>query len=397
MEQDVFKTPVAQAQLESVLDTAADGCVVIDAEARILTFNKACEELFGYNSKEVYGQNVNILLPDPIAYHHDQYVSEYLLTGRKKIIGSSREVEARHKSGALIPVELSVGEARTSEGIQFIAVMRDLRPRKAAEAKYRNLQSEMLHAFRVHALDEMSAAVAHELNQPLTALMLYLQVAGNRLDPDIGDNSAVVALIDKASREVQRASDILSRIQAFVSKREVETKVMSLKDIVDDGLELGTMGFTAPGAIITKDFPDGLPSVKADPVQIQQIVVNLIRNALQAVRGRARKRVMQSMRLERDYVEFIVEDTGAGLTPEQAENIFKPFISDGKSGGMGIGLSISRTIAQTHGGYLKAACGEMGKGAKFTLGLPAVFKNDDEDTVTGDNIVALSDDNSVKK
>ncbi|MGA7426152.1 MAG: PAS domain S-box protein, partial [Rhodoplanes sp.] len=166
---------ISDAQLLSVLDTAADGIIIIDARGVVITFNKACERLFGYSAAEVIGQNVKMIMPSDLARVHDNYINNYLTTGERKIIGIGREVKGQHRDGTLIPVHLSVGEASTSAGRQFIGILRDLRARNESEQRLNQLQTDLVRMARVSAIDEMGAALAHELNQPLTALMLYLQ------------------------------------------------------------------------------------------------------------------------------------------------------------------------------------------------------------------------------
>lgn len=173
---------VSEARLMSVLNTAVDGIIVIDEHAHILVYNNACEKLFGYTAAEVLGQNVKVIMPRDYSDAHDRYMDNYKRTGHRKIIGIGREVRGRHKDGTEFPVELSVGEASTPDGRQFIGILRDLRSRKEAEQRVNELQADLVHLARVSAMDEMGAALAHELNQPLTAIMLYMQGIARTLD-----------------------------------------------------------------------------------------------------------------------------------------------------------------------------------------------------------------------
>lgn len=359
---------VSEAQLLSVLDTAADGIIVIDERARILVFNKACEQMFGIPTAEAVGKNVKIMMPMEYAAEHDEYVGSYIRTGMKKIIGIGREVRGRHADGTIFPLELSVGEAATPDGRQFIGILRDLRPRKESEQRLADLQSELVHLARVSAIDEMGAAIAHELNQPLTALILYLQAIRRAHQKGIDINKVVGDILDKAAGEAERAGHIIQRMRQFVEKREPERHVRDINPLVDDAIELTLLGQSH--RIRVDREPGGeLPHVSVDPVQVQQIVVNLVRNAIEAASGTADPAIRVSTRMKDGNVVIEVEDNGPGIAPQALPKLFEAFASS-KRRGMGLGLAISRTIAQNHGGDLMVDPGGNGKGACFSLVLP---------------------------
>jgi two-component system, LuxR family, sensor kinase FixL len=362
---------VSDVRLASVLDTAVDGIILIDEQARILVFNKACERLFGYTAAEVLGRNVKTIMPAEYSHEHDRYVADYVRTGIRKIIGIGREVKGQHRDGTVFPIELSLGEADTSDGRQFIGILRDLRTRKSEETRLNQLQGDLVHMARVSAMDEMGAALAHELNQPLTAVMLYLQAIkrADESDPGRGILSETARVIfEKALREAERAGNIIQRMRYFVEKREPKRRFLDLNPLVDDAVELTLLG-SAPGAQIARSLAPDLPRVAVDPVQIQQVVVNLLRNALDAAGTSAAPEVQVSTRRGAETVELTVADNGPGISPETLPNLFKAF-SSSKSNGLGLGLAISRTIAQTHGGDLTVDPGGHGRGACFTLRLP---------------------------
>jgi two-component system, LuxR family, sensor kinase FixL len=362
----------ADSLLLSVLDTAVDGIIIIDDKARIQVYNQACERLFGYRAAEALGQNVRLIMPAEFARHHDRYVADYLSTGRRKIIGVGREVKAQHRDGTVFPVNLSVGEAATSEGRRFIGIIYDLRQRHANEERLNLLQANMVHMARVSTMDEMGAALAHELNQPLTALMLYLQAVERACErPDstnpIPEN--VLAVLHKAVREAERAGNIIQRMRHFVEKRDPQRRLVDLNPLVVDALELTKFG-TRPGSTSIKcDFEANLPQMFIDPVQIQQILVNLARNALEAVKGRPKPEVVITTRRGAKGVSIRVEDNGPGIRADAIPDLFKAFASS-KNEGLGLGLAISKTIAQSHGGTIEVDPGGQGRGARFTLSLP---------------------------
>jgi two-component system sensor kinase FixL len=356
--------------LSSVLDTAVDGIMVIDDRGHILVYNKACERLFGYTASEVRGLNIKEMMPSDYSGEHDRYISNYVDTGVRKIIGIGREVRGRHKDGTVFPVELSVGEAQTPEGRQFIGIMRDLRPRKEAERRLNQLQADLLHMARVSAMDEMGAALAHELNQPLTAVMLYLQAVSRAQSQPQKPGMAEVTktVLEKAVREAERAGNIIQRMRHFVEKREPERRVVDINPLIEDAVELTMLGHRRSTRVLRRLAPD-LPRVAVDPVQIQQIIVNLVRNALEAVKTRDAPQVRVATVLRDGQVMVDVEDNGPGVPPDAMHNLFKAFATS-KRTGLGLGLAISRTIAQNHGGDLLVDPGGDGRGARFTLALP---------------------------
>ncbi len=365
-------TMPAESLLLSVLDTAVDAIIIIDDQARILVYNQACERLFGYKATEALGQNVRLIMPDEFARHHDRYISDYLSTGKRKIIGVGREVRAQHRDDSVFPVNLSVGEAVTSAGRRFIGIIHDLRQRREREERVNQLQADMVHMARVSTMDEMGAALAHELNQPLTALMLYLQAverACERSDSGHAIPENVLAVLHKAVREAERAGNIIQRMRQFVEKRDPQRRLVDVNPLIMDAVELTKFG-TRPGATsINCNLESDLPQVLVDPVQIQQILVNLTRNALEAVKGRPKPEVLITARRAAKGVAIQVEDNGPGIQEDAMQDLFKTFASS-KSGGLGLGLAISKTIAQSHGGTIEVDPGGRGRGARFTLTLP---------------------------
>ena len=364
---------VSEARFESLLDTAADGIIVIDEAGRMLVFNKICEDLFGYTTEEVIGQSVNMIMPPEFATAHDEFMSNYHRTGEKRIIGIGREVSGRHRDGTVIPLELSIGEAKTSEGRQYIGVLRDLRPRRAVESRVSQLQAQVVHMTRLSAMDEMGAAMAHELNQPLTALLLYLQALARQIKVCHAEEKApsekLLGVLDKSVLEAERASHIVQRMRKMVEKRDPERSTIDLREVVNEALDLSE--FVAQGATVTIRRVFGMNPiwVDADATQIQQIMLNLMRNALEVAKESEERWVKVSIGSDERSAVVSVTDSGTGFSEDVGKSLFKTFSTTKKSG-MGLGLAISRAIAQNHGGDLLADPGGNGQGATFTLVLP---------------------------
>lgn len=361
---------VSEARLLSVLDTAVDGIIVIDDRARVLVFNKACETLFGFPAATVIGENISMLMPPEFSVGHDAAVGHYLATGERRIIGIGREVRARHADGTVFPIELSVGEAKTPDGRQFIGIIRDLRQRKAVEQRLNQLQAQLVQMARVNAMDEMGAAIAHELNQPLTAVMLYLQALARKLKSGASEvESSVLEILAKALREAERAGSIIQKMRQFVEKREPERQPVDIRKLIDEALELTLLGNDGTAVEVVRDEAPDLPLLDVDPVQIQQIMINLIRNGIEAVKHREERWIRIAVRTHDGRLLAEVEDSGPGIPMETVRNLFKAF-STSKKTGLGLGLAISRSIAQNHGGELLVEPGGGGRGATFVLSLP---------------------------
>ncbi len=363
--------------LHLIIDTSPDGIIMIDAGGAIESFNPASEHLFGYTEAEVIGQNVKMLMPEPYRGAHDGYLARYLNTGEKHIIGIGREVTARRKDGTVFPMELAVGEMEVEGRKKFAGFIRDISRRRNAEEdlaasqdRLKELQSEIVHVSRLSAMGEMAATLAHELNQPLAAMMNYAQASRRLLQTSEAEGAERLRdLMTKAVAQATRAGDIIRRLRSFVAHGDVERSLDDISDVVNEASALALIGARAEGVETTMALAADLPEVVLDRVQIQQVIVNLIRNSLDATMGQEQRTVAIRTGLgEHGMLEVSVADNGPGLDPAVAERLFQPFNSS-KEDGMGIGLSISRTIVEQHGGRIWATPNEGG-GVVFGFTLP---------------------------
>ncbi len=368
-EQDVLehdKTEQA-ARMRSIVDAATDGVVSIDQKGIVETFSKSAERLFGYSADEVIGSNVKMLMPDAYRQHHDGYLNHYLVTGEKKIIGIGRLVTGLRKDGTEFPMELSVGEALNGDQRVFTGFIRDVTERQKTEQRLYELQDELLHVSRLSAMGELASALAHELNQPLTAIKNYAQAASiilkNNLNP-----SELPGILVKTTEQAGRAGDIIKRLRSFVTARQVERSYEKVSQLIEESCALALVGAREDGVKAKIVHGKNLPDIQVDRIQIQQVLINLVRNAFEAVRqGQVRDVIIVSERRE-NSVAISISDSGPGLSPEIEANLFKPFVTT-KLGGMGIGLSLSRSITEAHGGTLSYERNPAG-GATFVLSLP---------------------------
>jgi two-component system, LuxR family, sensor kinase FixL len=358
-----------EALIHAILDTVPDALVVIDELGSITSFSAAAEKLFGYQEADVLGQNVNMLMPSPHREAHDGYLLRYLQTGEKRIIGIGRTVEGLRKDGSIFPMELSVGEARAGDHRAFTGFVRDLTERVETEAQLNRVQSELIHASRLSAVGTLASALAHELNQPLTAVANYVSAGRDMLDDETPESRETIReALDEAASEAVRAGQIVRRLRDFVSKGEIETRILSLSKLINDATTLGLVGAREKSVEWWIDIEPDVGDVMADRVQIQQVMVNLMRNAIEAMENCETKQLAIRARARgADQVEISVEDSGCGVAPEMLGNLFLPFSST-KAQGMGLGLSICRTIIEAHGGKLSVESVDGGGTIfKFTL------------------------------
>jgi two-component system sensor kinase FixL len=360
-----------EAHLQSILDTVPDAMIVIDTKGIVQSFSAAAERLFGYSPSEVIGQNVKILMPSPYRESHDGYLQRYLSTGERRIIGIGRVVVGERKDGSTFPMELSVGEVKSSSQCFFTGFVRDLTESQKTEARLQELQAELVQMSRLTAMGEMASTLAHELNQPLSAIANYLKGSSRMLEGFDGEDvMAVREAVTKAADQALRAGQIIHRLREFVSHGENEKRVENLGKVLEEASALALVGARETGVRVRVSFGLVTDSVFVDRIQIQQVLVNLLRNALEAMQNTSRKELTLSIKNEKDKIQLSITDTGSGISTEVREHLFQPFFTT-KPQGMGVGLSISRTIIEDHGGKIWVEPNPEG-GTIFKILLPTV-------------------------
>lgn len=345
------RTSASAAQMRSILSTVPDAMIVIDPLGRIVSFSSAAERLFGYTEREIFGSNVSRLMPSPYREQHDGYLARYMKTGERRIIGIGRTVIGQRKDGSTFPMELSVGEAQGEGEPVFTGFVRDLTEKQKSDERIEDLRSGLVHAARVSAMGTMASTLAHELNQPITAVMNYVETAHDLLaDPRPEDLPIVREALAETAAEAMRAGQIVRRLRDFVARGETEKTVENLPALIEEASKLALIGAREKGVEVSVDLDPSANPVFVDRIQIQQVLINLVRNAIEAMAQSPIRRLNITSRLDSaEIVRVTVGDSGTGVAPEVAAGLFRAFNST-KAEGMGLGLSICRTIVEANGG-----------------------------------------------
>jgi two-component system sensor kinase FixL len=369
----------------ALLGAAADAIVIIDSHGIVLNFNQAAERLFGYRANEVEQKNVSILMPQPFRSEHDKYISRYITSGIPRIIGAGRRVEAQKKDSTIFPVELSVGEYSVDGNPYFIGIIHDLTERERVENSLRDSRQQaqeaherLAHGDRISTMGEMASGIAHEINQPLTAISSYVEASRRRLESEPIDRRKLGELLEKTEQQAKRAGEIVHRIRSLIRSHDIQMECIDINRIVSDAVDLARVDASSRGLVVDLELMADSCEVIADSVQIQQVIINLVRNAIDATEeaqphgGRivvGTKEIVMD-----DNVEVWVRDFGAGIPEVIRDHLFEPFVTS-KATGIGMGLSISRSIVNAHGGKLWTD--HMEPGTIFCFTLPAAVADDE--------------------
>jgi two-component system sensor kinase FixL len=339
--------------LRSILATVPDAMIVIDQGGSILSFSAAAERLFGSTEAQMLGLNVSSLMPQPDRGRHDGYLERYLTTGERRVIGVGRVVVGMRRDGSTFPMELSVGDAVGDGQRVFTGFIRDLTEKQRTQARVEELQAELIHVARVSGMGAMASTLAHELNQPITAVTNYVEAVRDLLvTPDFDDLPMIREALDDAASQALRAGHIVRRLRDFVARGEVDKTVEDVETLMREAAALGLMGARESGVALEFSLDPEIGAVLVDKVQIQQVLINLARNAAEAMGDGPDRRLWLCGRLDgKGFVRITVADNGAGVAPAVADRLFTAFVST-KSDGMGLGLSICRTIVEANGGRI---------------------------------------------
>ena len=363
---------VHAAVLAAVVESALDAVIVTDEKGIVVTINPAAETTFGYSREEAQGRSIaSLIVPEHLRTAHDDGMARYQRTRVPHVLGKRVAMEAACKDGRIIPVELAITEVSLPDQRLFTANLRDLSSARAAEREINRQQGLLHQSEKLAALGSLLAGVAHELNNPLSvvlgqAMMLREEIAAP------GDSAVAAQRVERIEAAAQRCARVVRSFLAIARQREAARQAFDLVPLLDQSIDLVIYGLQSGGVEIVRDYGTGLPMVFADPDQVQQIVINLLVNAGQAMeRQVGEKRITIAARAGRGVLSLRFSDNGPGVPPAIAGRIFDPFFTTKPHGlGTDIGLSVSRGLAQANGGELLLAATE-GQGAVFELTLPA--------------------------
>jgi len=368
----------------ALMDAAVDAIIIIDHQSRVLHFNPSAQRIFGYTEKEIVGQNVSVLMPESHRHKHDEYVNNYLDTGQAKIIGIGREEFGLRRNGDVFPMRLSVGETIRDDESFFVGIIHDLSEQRGTEDQLRFLEQKLFHADRLVTLGELTAGIAHEINQPLTAIAAYAD-AGRFLN---SKNAALQApaspesaaehpnepsindIFERIGEQARRAGEVIERLRKLVRSEYSSKSAHDINTIIKNTLLLFDYDIKKTNIKLHYKPDHSLPLIFVDDIQIQQILVNLVKNGMDAIAESGRPDGIISIETEAadEELSIAVQDNGAGVTDLSLDRLFQPFYTS-KPKGVGLGLSICKSIAVTHGGQLVHSRPSKG-GARFTLRLP---------------------------
>jgi two-component system sensor kinase FixL len=367
-----------EEHLRSILQTLPEAAMVIDAKNLIRSFSPKAERLFCYKAREVVGRPMTILIPgyarEPTKRRHRPKRAE---GGRAaKAAGT---LTAFKRDGSSFPVELSVGAISSEAEVLFTLLVNDVTEQEKAEAQLQELQAELIHVSRLSAMGEMASALAHELNQPLCAVSSLTGACELILARDGADAvPRARAVLKEAAEQVLRAGQIVRRLRDFVLRGDLERRLEPVLDLMIDAASLALAGAKEQGVSVRFSHDPKAKLILVDRVQIQQVLVNLMRNAREAMLQAARRELtLTTEAIEDQMVRITVSDTGPGIPGEIADRLFETFVTT-KPTGMGVGLPISLTIVEAHGGKLWVEDNEAG-GATFRFTLPVMSDGDATD------------------
>lgn len=359
------------ARYKAITDTAFVGIISIDESGIMQSVNPAIKCIFGYEAGELVGRSVNLLISPDQRQAHDAALARYVTTGVANILNKSREVEGRRKDGSLFPMDLAVSEVSLDNQRLFVGLIRDITRRKQAEEKARRREEELARVARVTTMGEMATAIAHEINQPLAAIVNYSSGCVRRLRSGKAADGQILEAMEQVAIQGERAGKILRRIRNFVTPGSAPRATVSVNEVVHDVVEFAHPEIRDRKIALRMELAPGLPPILADRVQMEQVLLNLLLNGIEALEGISGRRevAIRTAVAEKGGIQVEVSDTGMGFGAEDGERLFEPFYST-KANGMGMGLAISRTLIEAHGGELSAAANTQG-GATLRFVLPA--------------------------
>lgn len=358
----------AEAYAQAIVESALDAVITIDNQGNIESFNRTASAMFGYQASEVGGVHCRSLVATEFYRDFDHYFQRCLDKRDQK--NSSIEINGNDKSNHQFPIVVSMHEIHQSREDKFVILIRDLTQQREAENEVREQRDVLAHVDRLNTLGEMTAGIAHEINQPLTAISMYAQSSLRFLGRDPPQLERLEDGLEKLSQQAHRAGAVIERMQEMTRPHQSHQEVVEAESLLYEIHALGEVEARIRNFIIVLRLDDNLPQINCDPIQIQQVVLNLLRNGMESMRSsrcKAGSKIVLQARPELGRLKISIIDSGQGVTRKLEKRLYQPFVSS-KESGMGLGLSISRSIISAHGGQLEFS-NNKGGGATFYFSL----------------------------
>lgn len=364
----------AESYAKAVVDAAVEAVITTDDRGYIETSNRAAQKMFDYSGDMLTGRNILVLLPETYHEDYEEFVTHYLSTNESQMVGMGHEFTGKRRDNSEFPIHLSISKVQyESECKKYVFLVRDLSAQRAAEKEVREQREQLAHVDRLNTLGEMASVIAHEINQPLTAISMYAQSSLHLLDNDrISGPRKLRDALEKLIVQARRAGSVIERVQQMSRQQSCHSEKVDCNALIKDVHKLAEVEAHIRDIVITLKLSRLLPTIECDPVQIQQVILNLLRNGMESMKKagfRNGNRIILRTSRTATGVKISVIDSGNGINDKTMEQIYKPF-STTKDTGMGMGLSISRSIIRAHGGQLEYINNSNNCGVTFYFTLP---------------------------
>src|SRR6184192_1415556 len=363
---------VGEERFRRVVEAAPNAMIMVNHEGQITLANQQAEKTFGYPREELLGRPIEMLVPERVRSGHQGFRHDYLCDPQARPMGAGRELFGRCKDGSEVPIEIGLNPIHTSKGLLVLASIVDISERKLAELEAARQRHELAHLARVASLGELSSSLAHELTHPLTAILSNAQAAQRFLANDDVDLNELREILSDIVAEDQRAGEVIHRLRLLLKKGEPQEHCddVDVNEVARDVLKLMRNDLINQNVTVNTDLAQNLPAIRGDRVQLQQVVLNLLLNACEAMTASdsSERQLLITSKLENGAVRMSVTDRGGGIPEEKLEQVFERFFTTKKEG-MGLGLSICRSIINEHEGKIWATK-NADCGATFHFSLP---------------------------